>query len=352
VNAITLTRLRARKLKVLVVDDNERFVHMLRDAVEAMGYLCAAATDGAEAWEIHKTRTFDVILSDWIMPRQTGLELCQKVRAEGDHSYTYFILLTCLADSTHMVRGLDGGADEYLTKPILFEELEARLAAASRVVEANRKLLEANRRLQRHSQRAIRIAQLDPLTQLNNRLGLGEGLSRAMEDSLRDGLPCSVALCDIDHFKQYNDTYGHIAGDTVLKRVAEAMRSTLRQTDWLYRYGGEEFLAVLPEQTLAEAGTAMERMRRRIQEMAIPHEGRGPSEVVTASTGVAQFDARIDESAVAWLERADAALYGAKDAGRNCVGLADQVKRERKSFRRIVGEGLADLRCVARQNLP
>jgi diguanylate cyclase (GGDEF)-like protein len=323
-------RVRAPILNVLVIDDDESVREALRSAVEDLGYACAAAADGLEAWRLCRQGHFDVVLCDWLMPRMDGLELCRKVRVQCSETeaYTYFILVTGLADKAHLVRGLREGADEYLTKPIAVEELDARLKSAARVVALNRRLVEKAGRLRYDSQRVrlasahtLQIARIDPLTQINNRLGLDADLSTAMAHAKRYGHKYSVGICDVDLFKRYNDTHGHLAGDEVLVRVAEAMKQALRAGDGIYRYGGEEFLVLLPEQTLEAGGAVMDRLRCGVERLGIPHESNLPARVVTVSAGVAEFDACVDVSTKDWLARADGALYRAKGHGRNCVAL-------------------------------
>ncbi len=315
----TIVRSPTRGLKVLVVDDDACVREALRSVIEDLGYVCAAAKDGLEAWDLHSRTHFEVVLSDWLMPRMNGLELCHKMRGEDLESCTYFILVTGLADRAHLVQGLRGGADEYLTKPIDLEELEARLESAARVTAMNRKLVDRTVSLRRDSERALKAARIDPLTGINNRLSLEADLECAMARATRYGHRYSVGLCDVDFFKRYNDTFGHIAGDEVLRRVAGALQQALREGDGIYRYGGEEFLVLLPEQTLETGRRAMDRLRRGVESVGIPHDANPPARVVTVSAGVAEFDGRVDHSAADWLRRADGALYEAKGRGRNCV---------------------------------
>lgn len=308
-----------QRLKVLVVDDDECARETLKFIVEDLGHVCAAAGDGLEAWELHQRERFDVVLSDWLMPRMNGVELCRKMRVEGGEAYTYFILVTALIDREHLVQGLQEGADEYLVKPIDLDELNARLQSAARVAAMNRTLLDQAVSLRRDSERAQKIAAIDPLTGIHNRLGLEKDLASAMARATRYQHRYSVGLCDVDFFKRYNDTFGHLAGDDVLRGVAEAMRGALRAGDGLYRYGGEEFLVLLPEQTLEAGRTAMDRLRREVERLGIGHDKNEPAKVVTVSAGVAEFDPAIDHTAEDWLRRADRALYFAKQRGRNIV---------------------------------
>jgi two-component system cell cycle response regulator len=303
-------------LKILVVDDDEAVVDVLAKAIVSFGHLCRTAADGLQAWQLHQAERADVIVSDWDMPGIDGIELCRRTRVAADEAYTYFILMTAFADKAHFVRGMQAGADDYQTKPIDLDELQARLVSAERVISVYRRLSNKNRSLRHDSQAAIRLARTDPLTGVANRLHLREALEALLARSQGDDLRCSIALCDIDHFKAYNDHFGHVAGDAVLRNVAQTIQGELRRGDALYRYGGEEFLIAFPEQSVSDASRAAERARRAVESLGIRTVGRRG--IVTISIGVAQptpDDASIDS----WIERADAALYRAKHEGRNRV---------------------------------
>ncbi|HVU00422.1 MAG TPA: diguanylate cyclase [Polyangiaceae bacterium] len=302
---------------MLVVDDDEATRVALEKAVRAMGHPCRSAGDGHEALLLHQAEHADVILSDWEMPGVDGLELCRRTRvADGDKAYTYFIFLTGFGDKDHFIAGMESGADDYQTKPVDLDELRARLVSAGRVVAMHRQLREKNTALRRDSQASFGLARTDPLTGIANRLRLDEDLRDAWAHAARYGRRYSVALCDVDWFKIYNDHLGHLAGDAVLKRVAEALASELRSTDRIYRYGGEEFLVLFPEQSVKEAAVVAERMRLAVQRLRVRTiAGDG---VVTVSIGVAERRPE-DQNVAGWLNRADAALYQAKDEGRNRV---------------------------------
>jgi two-component system, cell cycle response regulator len=302
-------------LNVLVVDDDAAPCEVLGQAIVSWGHRCRTAKDGVEALELHEREPADVIVSDLQMPRMDGLELCERTRvSEGNH-YTYFIFMTGLSDKEHFLLGMQAGADDYQTKPIDLDELRARLASARRVVTLYRKLAEKNAELHRDSLASFRLARRDSVTTVGNRLSLDESLAAVWANAVRCGCRHSAVLCDIDWFKAYNDHFGHLAGDAALRTVAETLRDELRQCDGIYRYGGEEFLIVLPDLDAGEALAVAERLRRAVERRAVRSvTGSG---VVTISAGVAELDLTRDQSAASWIERADAALYRAKANGRN-----------------------------------
>ncbi len=306
------------RLNVLIAEDDDLAREALVKTVRLLGYPCRGARDGQEAWEMHLREHADVIVSDWGMPRMDGLELCRRTRSfPAQAPYTYFIFMTRSADKEHFVRGMEAGADDYHTTGLDIDELRARLVSAGRVVALHRKLAAQNAVLRRNSQRVLRVARTDSLTQIPNRFSMDEDLKAFWSRAARYGHRFSLAICDVDQFKAYNDHFGHLAGDAALRRVAEVVRERLREGDGLYRYGGEEFVAVLPEQGLADAVGVLERVRAGVERMAIP--GRGDHPIVTISCGVAELDLSTDQSPEDCLRRADAALYRAKAAGRNLV---------------------------------
>lgn len=290
-------------LTVLVVEDDADTREEVGRAVEERGHRWVGATDGVDALRVLKERSFDLVLSDLRMPLMDGLELCRRVRAREDGGYTYFMLMTGLSDREHLLAGLGAGADEYLTKPLDFAEFELRMAAAERVVRSHKKL-------RRDSEGSFRLARVDALTGVGNRLRMEEDLRALLGEVHRYGKRCALALCDVDHFKRYNDTHGHLAGDDLLRSIAQTIHRMLRAADHLYRYGGEEFVVVFPEQSVAEATAAMERIRAEVAETC----------GITVSAGVAAPDGATDPKR--WIAAADAALYRAKGGGRNRVEAA------------------------------
>jgi two-component system cell cycle response regulator len=305
-------------LKILIAEDDAVSRMILQRAVEKFGHECLAAEDGERAWEtFQNVPEVDVVISDWMMPGMDGLALCRLVRGEKRDAYTYFIFLTTLEDRDHRLMGLEAGADDYLTKPLDRGELQVRLISASRVTELHRRLAYQNNELERLNRMLFEQSREDPLTHLGNRLRLREDLETLSAQVERYGYSCCVMLCDVDFFKSYNDTYGHLAGDEVLEKVAGVISENLRPGDMAYRYGGEEFLIVLPAQDLRSATVAAERLRRRVEDLAILHEVRTPPGAVTISVGLAALSPGESKPVEELLKEADDALYGAKEAGRN-----------------------------------
>ena len=306
-------------LDVLVVDDDPHARTALCAAIARLGHHCRGAASGLEALAAHAEHRADVIVSDWTMPGIDGIELCRRARESDTGTYTYLLFVSGHAGKRDFVEAVRAGADDYLTKPIDLDDLEARLIAAARIVRAYRELAQSNVVLHHDSEVSFRAARIDPLTQVANRLQLDEDIE-ALESKLsRYGRPAAVAMCDLDGFKRYNDGYGHPAGDDALRRVAQTIRSTLRRADQVYRYGGEEFLTVLHEQPMAAAVAAMERVRAAIEGLTIKHAPGARFPVLTVSVGVASLDPAGGHSVQEAIARADAALYRVKGGGGNGV---------------------------------
>ena len=254
-----------------------------------------------------------------MMPGLDGPELCRLLRARTTDSYTYIILATALAERSDVLAGMQAGADDYLIKPLEPFDLRTRLIAAERVTALHRELAHARREQQRLNRELAEQARTDPLTQLGNRLRLREDLERVHARARRHARPYSIALCDLDHFKTYNDTYGHPQGDTALQQIAAILAADLRAGDTAYRYGGEEFVIIYAEDDLPDATRATERLRHTIQSLAIPHRVNHPTGILTISAGVATYTPATNTDANALIEQADRALYTAKQRGRNRI---------------------------------
>jgi diguanylate cyclase (GGDEF)-like protein len=304
-------------LRVLVVDDSAVLRRVLQRGVERGGHICQVAADGIEALEMLDAFQPEVVISDWEMPRMDGPELCRRVRERASGTYPYFIFLTALDQREHILTAMAAGADDYLDKPLDLHALGAALIAASRVTGLHARLRLQHDDLVRLNGLLHGDARRDPLTGLYNRLRLREDLAARNEIVL--GRDDSVALCDIDFFKKYNDSAGHLAGDEVLAQVAATISESVRAGDTVYRYGGEEFLILLPGATVHQAVDAMARVRAALIGRAIVHPDSAVAAHVTLSCGVAQTVRGGGESIQDWLQRADEALYVAKANGRDRI---------------------------------
>jgi diguanylate cyclase (GGDEF)-like protein len=287
-------------------------------AVERLGHECRVVRDGTEAWEAFQTGHPDVVISDCMMPGQTGVQLCRNIRADPRGGNVYLILLTSQGSHDQILDGMEAGADDYLIKPLNPDDLEFRLVAAARVASLHAELTDQRSQLESLNTELISLARQDPLTGLSNRRVLEEDLDTLEALVGRYGHRYCMTLLDIDHFKAYNDAYGHLAGDQVLRDVGTQLKHVVRTGDSVYRYGGEEFLCILPEQTLASGLRATERMRAAVQSLNIAHPFNR-TRVLTLSAGVATLDPDRFRSARDVLKEADEALYAAKAYGRNRV---------------------------------
>lgn len=299
-------------MRVLVVDDDFGSRVVAQATVQALSHECVTADDGNQAWQLIRQFAPDVVVSDRAMPGMDGLELCRRIRAMNTERYIYIVLVTALSEPADVLEGMHAGADDYVTKPLHPFDLETRLLAAQRVTQLHAELARTRAELTRQ-------ANTDPLTGLRNRLTLDVDLQHLHAVSARYHRSYSLALCDVDHFKRYNDTYGHPAGDTVLQQIATAMMDGLRTVDRVYRYGGEEFLIVLPEKSAAEAQPALERILGAIRALGIQHQAGGPTGIVTLSAGIASCTSERRLSGPNLLTEADQALYRAKTNGRDQV---------------------------------
>jgi diguanylate cyclase (GGDEF)-like protein len=288
-------------MHVLIADDDPASRLLVSSALERLGHRCITAVDGADAWRRYQEDVPEVVITDWEMPGMDGTELARRIREHDADGYTYVMVLTGAADEAAARAVMEAGADDLLLKPLELAQLERKLIAAGRVTALHRRL---------HAD-----ARHDPLTGIGNRLRLAEDLETLRGRVDRYGHAYCVALFDVDAFKAYNDAEGHPAGDEVLRKVAGVLRDEKRSGDAVYRYGGEEFLVLMPEQSVDSSAKGAERLRAAVEALAIPHPAGG---VVTVSAGVAGLEdgeRRADEV----LELADQALYRAKEAGRNRV---------------------------------
>jgi diguanylate cyclase (GGDEF)-like protein len=250
------------------------------------------------------------VITDWVMPDLTGIELCQKIRAGAESPYTYIIILTSNAEKENVVQGLSAGADDYLTKPFDRNELLARVRVGHRLIDLHRQIEAKNRLLEE-------LALTDSLTGLPNRRAIEAWAERQLSGAARHGFPFWVVLIDLDRFKRVNDAYGHDAGDIVLKRFADILKANTRHSDISGRIGGEEFLQVLTHADEHNVLVVVERIRKQFEVERFTLNGKTVK--VTASFGVAGFWGKTAPEFSKLVSQADAALYRSKDHGRNRI---------------------------------
>lgn len=300
-------------MKVLIADDDPISCRLLEAGLVKWGYEVSVARDGAQAWQtLGGPEAPRMAILDWNMPGLDGVQICRKVR-ERTAPYVYLILLTARDRLEDVVAGLEAGADEFLTKPFDPVELNARLRTGRRVLELQDSLLDENV--------ALRFEAFhDGLTGALNRSTILDLLGRQLDRGSRERSPVGVILADLDHFKGVNDAHGHAAGDAVLRETVRRMSATLRPYDGIGRYGGEEFLIVLPGCDAAGAVSMAERMREGVAGgVVVTPKVKVP---VTLSLGVTAVGGGASAPPEALIAAADAALYRAKNAGRNRVELA------------------------------
>jgi diguanylate cyclase (GGDEF)-like protein len=310
--------------RILVVDDHEDNVEVLRARLEARGYEVEGANDGQTALDTVPKFLPDLILLDVMMPDMDGLEVARRLKADRSLPFIPVIMQTALDSTERMVAGLEAGADDYVTKPINFAELEARIRSLLRIKKLQEDLGEREKELSQMNDRLLHISLTDGLTGVDNRRSLEQRLHEMFEHSLRLHEPISCVMCDIDHFKKVNDTYGHAAGDEVLKQFAEILKLEAREIDRVGRYGGEEFLLLLPGTVLDSAVTFAERLRQHVEENTFSFEGGTLKR--TVSLGVASWPHPRIKGREEMLKAADDALYVAKEMGRNRVVRFDSAE--------------------------
>jgi len=300
--------------RILVADDDAVARSMLQGLLTKWGYQVIVAEDGLEAIRILESADApQLAILDWMMPGAEGPEICHRVRALPERPYVYILLVTGRSRRGDLLRGLESGADDYLTKPFDSEELRTRLSVGQRILDLQNKLIAAREELRFK-------ATHDALTGIPNRAAALEAINRERSRQIRDTNSFGVILIDIDHFKRVNDTYGHLVGDTVLKTIAQQIVRSVRPYDTVGRYGGEEFLVVVPLSDSSGTMSIGERIRKRIESAPVPTDA-GPIHV-TISCGVAICSGETPIEVQALLYLADEALYRAKGGGRNRCELA------------------------------
>jgi two-component system, cell cycle response regulator len=301
------------ELKILVADDSPVYRKLVEQSLSLQHGTVLLAKNGRQAIDLFAEHQPALVITDWTMPDISGIELCQRIRRDFQQFYAYIILLTSNTDKEEVIEGLAAGADDYLTKPFHPGELLARVGVGRRIVELHRQVQAKNRLLEE-------LALRDALTGIPNRRAIDEWASRQLSAAARHGFPIWVVMADLDFFKKINDTYGHDAGDTVLKSFAEILKANTRQSNICGRLGGEEFLVVITHVEKENVTIAIERTRTQFekQKFTVASNRFG----ATASFGIAGFRGTVSPAFSDLVTLADKALYSAKHNGRNRVEFA------------------------------
>jgi two-component system, cell cycle response regulator len=313
-------------MKILVVDDDsaarKKTIKTLKDA----GYATIEGQDGQQALSLVKEESPDLLIMDIEMPRMSGHQACRIIKGSKGFPFFPIILVTARSDLQTKVEGLEMGADDYLMKPLNKLELLARVKSMLRLKTLQDDLIATNKKLQGINDRLQELSMTDPLMEICNRLYFEKRIVYEFQRAERYRTPLALLMLDLDHFKNVNDTYGHLYGDYVLKHTAEVLTASVRQVDIVARYGGEEIVVACPETDGQQSLIVANRIRRNVDEAVYSHEG--VESHVTVSIGVAVCpDANI-KTAEELLNKADEALYVAKEEGRNCVRTAFEEEFE------------------------
>lgn len=304
-----------QEFKVLVADDSPVYRRLVEQALSEEPWSVLFAKSGGEAMNLFAEHRPSLVITDRMMPDLSGIELCEKIRQHFKETYTYIIILTGMTEKSEIVRGLMAGADDYLTKPFDQGELLARAEVGRRVINLHRQIEAKNRLLQE-------LALTDSLTNLPNRRAIEDWATRQLNGAARYGFSFWIVLADLDHFKTINDKYGHEAGDTVLKRIGEILKTHSRKSEICGRVGGEEFLFSLCYITEDNVKSVIDRVRGDIEAAKFPFD---ENLSVTASFGAAGFEGKRAPELSELVSQADAALYAAKRDGRNRVEFAPRA---------------------------
>src|SRR5215470_3709383 len=301
-------------LELLVVDDSAVYRKLIGKILTGQPYAVSYAHNGAEAFQLYQEKSANIVITDWMMPDISGLDLCRQIRGDKSGTYTYLILMTSNNEKEDVVKGLSAGADDYLVKPFDSGEMLARIGVGRRIIEMHRQLEQKSAQLEE-------VSRTDSLTGLPNRRAIQEWAEKQMQGAARHHFPLWVVLGDLDTFKEINDTFGHGAGDTVLRTFADTLKRGTRKSDICGRLGGDEFLLVITHVNAENIELTVNRFREQFCALSFPFVGKSIS--VTATFGVAGGERGDLRNFEALVKRADEMLYEAKRTGRNCVRVAN-----------------------------
>ncbi|KAA3614014.1 MAG: diguanylate cyclase [Calditrichaeota bacterium] len=307
-------------MKILIADDDKYLNKLLQMRLSNWGYNVIAVNNGREAMNILLEEDGPKLaILDWMMPEMDGINVCKEIRSKAGENYIYIILLTARDQMSDFLEGMEAGADDFMTKPFKDQELRARLRAGLRILDLQDDLVTARDAIQYQ-------ANHDPLTGRWTRAAIFEILEKEICRSVREDSVISVMMIDLDHFKDVNDQFGHLAGDEVLRETVKRLQNSLRPYDSIGRYGGEEFLVVLPGCKEKDATHLAERMRDAISKEPIL---LGENEItITCSIGISMWQSGRPVLSMDIIEKADKALYKAKNAGRNKVEICENYPVE------------------------
>lgn len=305
-------------MTILVVDDQSASRVAIAAALDAMGHRVIEADGGEWALSLFQRHAPDLVLLDVEMPGHDGYWVARQLRALESGGWTPIVFLSSLGNEVDLWRGIEAGGDDYLVKPVATMVLRAKLLAMQRLLRMRSRLVELSDALREANRHLRHMSDTDGLTGLMNRRALDARLNEAVDAARQDGRPLTLVLCDIDHFKLYNDRLGHVAGDACLKRLAGLLQASCRRpTDFAARYGGEEFALILPDTPRSGAMTFARGLLRTVETMALPHPASPLGPWVTLSGGITTCVPDAATTAEGLLLRADDALYAAKTRGRN-----------------------------------
>jgi diguanylate cyclase (GGDEF)-like protein len=305
-------------MKILIAEDDLISSRILQKNIENWGYETVLARSGEGAWQALQDEDLRLAILDWMMPGMDGIEVCRKIRRRKKYKYTYIILLSAKDRKQDIIAGLSSGADDYMTKPVNFLELRARLQTGKRIIDLEDKLLVIQNQLKD-------IASRDSLTKIWNRSEISKFLNEELERGQREKKPTGVVLLDVDHFKKINDFYGHSIGDQALLQVVSRLKRKIRKSDKIGRYGGDEIIIILPNCGLTEIKRIGDRLRLAVGKRGLKTEL--DSVQVTVSAGCATSELPGTASTDKLIRVADGALLKAKGQGRNCVVVAGQDRQ-------------------------
>lgn len=308
-------------MKILLVDDTKTERLIMTSYLTKLGHEVVLGENGNQAVKLYHAEQPDLVIMDVIMPEMDGYEAARAIRA-NNMDWVPIIFLSGRVGPEDIAEGINAGADDYLAKPVDHTVLEAKMKAMQRIAAMRHQLLDVSRELKKANAELKQLVNVDGLTGLSNRRHMDKTLSMEMARCMRYHQPLTIILTDVDHFKAYNDNYGHLEGDDCLKKVAAALQGVCkRTTDVVARYGGEEFALILTDTSPQGAEIMGEAVRKAVEDLQIPHAHSPVSNVCTVSVGVYTCIPQQSEVIDTLLEKADSFLYRAKESGRNRVDI-------------------------------